>query len=409
MRLSVLFTALAVLFASASAFAADTLKDVFANGTLKGEVRNYYFARDFDENTPDRADMAVGTLFYYKTAPLYGISAGFAFASSSDIYSDDDKAVYGLLQRDSDGNHQSYTRLQEYYIQGEWFNTRVKYGAQQINTPFMNTHDIRMMPKSYEGFSIVNNSIKNLELSAYYITGYMGWTDDEAMDIVNSVNAAEDDDKALIVAGLKYTLPIEAAKITAQGWHYNMEDVFSSNYVQVSASKKAGDFNLYFNPSGLIQKSKGDDLGGNFDTDQYGFNTGFAAYGFDVTGFYAKTGDDDLFVPWGDGKVIIQQVLAAGRAEEDAYALKVGYDFSKVGIKGLSAYAFHTVYDTPESGNNASADMSETDLSAQYGFGGALDGLSLRVRYAMINVDDGEDYNDFRIYIKYNFALGSNK
>lgn len=409
MRLSVLFTALAIFLVSASAFAADTLKDAFTNGTLKGEIRNFYFARDFDENTPDRADMAVGTLFYYRTAPIYGISAGFAFASSSDIYSDDDKAVYGLLQRDSNGNHESFTRLQEYYIQGEWFNTRVKYGAQEINTPFMNTHDIRMMPKSYEGLSIVNNSIKNLELSAYYITGYMGWTDDEAMDIVKSVNAGADDDKALIVGGVKYTLPVEAAKITVQGWHYNMEDVFSSNYAQLSASKKLGDYNLYFNPSALFQKSKGDNLGGKFDTDQFGFNTGFAAYGFDVTGFYAKTGDDDLFVPWGDGKVIIQQVLAAGRAEEDAYALKVGYDFSKIGLNGLSAYAFHTIYDTPESGSNASMDMSETDLSAQYNFSGALDGFSVRVRYAMIDAEGGENFNDFRVYLRYNFALNGKK
>ena len=27
--------------------------------------------------------------------------------------------------------------------------------------------------------------------------------------------------------------------------------------------------------------------------------------GFDVTAFYARTGDNDLFVPWGDGKVLI--------------------------------------------------------------------------------------------------------
>jgi hypothetical protein len=80
--------------------------------------------------------------------------------------------------------------------------------------------------------------------------------------------------------------------------------------------------------------------------------------GFNVAAFYAKTGENDLFVPWGDGKVIIQQINASGRAEEDAYSLKLGYDFATIGAKGLSPYVFHGLYDTPDSWSNPARDGS---------------------------------------------------
>ncbi|ADD68863.1 outer membrane porin [Denitrovibrio acetiphilus DSM 12809] len=406
MRFLNLVTMLVLIMTSSIAYSADTLAEAFSKGTLKGELRTFYFERDFDEATTDRADFAVGSLLYYKTAPLHGISAGLAFASSNDLGSDEDKNVYGLLATGDDGDHESYTRMQEYYIQGEWFDTVVKYGAQEINTPFMNKHDIRMSPKTYKGLSLVNNSVNGLTLSGYYITEFMGWNDDEFMSISESAGAG-DDDSALLVGGIKYQLPVSVVKASVAGWQYYLEDVFQSTYFEGSVGKKIGDYNLHITPSYLTQKSQGDELVGDFDTTQYGFNAGVAAYGLSLTGFYARTPDDGVFAPWGDGKVIIQQIIAAGRADEDAYAVKLGYNFGALGLRGLDAYVFYGMYDTPESGAAASSDIDETDFSLQYKFDedSYLKGFSVRVRYAIIDQDTAEDYNDFRVYIKYSFAL----
>ncbi|ADD69381.1 outer membrane porin [Denitrovibrio acetiphilus DSM 12809] len=408
MRVLILLIMSSMFLMSSSASGATNLKEAFSKGSLKGEIRTYYFTRDFDGDTQDREDMAVGTMLFYHTDPLYGVSAGLTFASGNDLASDDDKAVYGLLQRGDDGDHESFTRMQEYYIQGEWYNTTIKYGAQKIGTPFMNPHDIRLMPKTYKGLSIVNRSVENLTLSGYYITGFMGWSDDEYMPIMDSVGSGGDDNP-LLSFGAQYKFPVEAVNLKAEAWQYHMDDVFNSTYLKGTIGKTFNDYALHITPSYLIQKSVGDDVGGDFDTDQYGFNAGVDAFGFSVTGYYAYTGDDDLFVPWGDGKVLIQQIMASGRAEENAYALKVNYDFGKLGLKGLSAYVFHAIYDTPESGSNASSDINETDFNIQYSFSGALDGVSVRVRYAMVDFDEGEDFNDFRVYVKYTFAIGSGK
>ena len=395
-----------VLLSALSASAAEDLKGAFAEGTLKGEIRTFYFSRDFEENTPDRADLALGTLMYYRTAPLFGLTAGLATATASDIGSDDDKAVYGLLARDASGDHESFTRLQEYFLQGNWFNTTLKLGAQEIESPFLNGHDIRLLPKTYRGLTVENTSVENLTVKAYYLTDFMGWTDDDFVDISSVAKGA--DDEALLAGSVRYKVPLNTILLDSELWDYRMEDVFNSTYLKATLSKKFETFSLSFTPSFLKQDSIGDDLGGQFDTLQYGFNTSLKIAGFDVTAFYAKTGDDDLFVPWGDGKVLIQQINASGRADENAYALKLGYDFGTLGLKGLSAYVFQGLYDTPDSGTNAASDINETDLSAQYAFAGSLDGLSLRVRYAWVDYDSdaADDFGDFRIYLKYTFSFG---
>ncbi|MEC5341370.1 OprD family outer membrane porin [Brenneria populi] len=401
-----LFPAWILFIFTSGAFAANNLNEAFEQGTLKGELRGYYFERDFDDSAK-RADLAVGTLFYFNTAAVNGLSAGAAFASANDVGDNDNHQVYGLVQGIGTNKHQSFSRLQEYYIQGDWFDSKIKFGAQEINTPFMSGHDIRFLPKTYRGISVVNSGVENLELSAYYITDMEGWWDDEFTSLV-SVNGVKVN-RDLIAGGMKYTLPVDFAKTQLQGWIYHMDDVFDTGFFKAHAAKRIGDYELFFAPSALFQQSIGAELGGReFDTYQYGFNTGFKAYGFHVAAFYAKTGDDELYVPWGDEKVIIQQINAAGRANETAYALRVAYDFSQIGIKGLNAYLFHAYYDTDrlQFSTQQAKDINETDLSVQYDFSGALDGFSVRLRYAFIDAEEGENFDDFRVYLRYRFTLG---
>ncbi|MCD8554590.1 OprD family outer membrane porin [Seleniivibrio sp.] len=405
-----LFLCLVFLTYYSDANAATTLQEAFSQGTIRGELRANFFSRDFeDSNKKDREDFAAGTSLYYHTAPMYGLSAGAAFASANDIDSDRDKATYGMLAAD----HENVARLQEFYIQGDWFKTTLKYGAQELETPFMNTHDIRLLPRTYKGLSIKNNSIDNMKLSAYYITESAGWTDDDFVTLSQAVAAESGgassipDEKAMVILGAEYNIPTDIVKSNVQGWYYTMTDVFNQTYLKTSVSKNLNNVTIYTTPSVLWQKSQGDELNGNLSTYQYGLNAGVKALGFNLTGYYAKTGDDAILAPWGDEKIVILQLYHSERAEEDTYALKLNYDFSKIGIKGLSSYIFYANFDTPDSGANASSDASETDLSATYSFHGALEGVSIRARYAMVNIKDGKDINDLRFYVSFKFGSKS--
>ncbi|ADD68417.1 outer membrane porin [Denitrovibrio acetiphilus DSM 12809] len=394
---------------SLTVFAADNLKEMFVQGAVRGEVKVLDFTRDFDTvNT--RKDVAIGGLLYYKTAALHGVSFGVAFGTSNDINSDDDDSVYSVLGADDEGDHVSVTRNQEYYIQGEWFKTVIKYGAQEINTPYLNTDNVRMMPRTYKGLSVVNNSFDSLTLSAYYITDSMGWNDDSFVSVAEAVanepGGADsiDDDKNLVILGAAYKLPVEKVQTKVEGWYYTMDDVFDISYLKASLSKEIGQFNVYFQPSILYQKSQGDELNGDLSTSQTGFRAGVKFAGFDVTGFYAKTGDDGMITPWGFDKIIAQQVMtSATRGDENAWGAKVAYDFSGLGLKGLSAYVFYAYYDVDETATVR--DTYETDFNIQYAFSGYLEGLGIRYRYADMNVDGGEGLTDTRILLTYSFQF----
>jgi len=180
-----------------------SIYEAFSKGTLNGQIRTYYFERKFNGDSTDRADFAIGTIIGYKTSTYYGLSAGLTFASSNNIIGDNDKEVYGLLRGVGTKNHENYNRLQEYYIEGNWLNTKLKYGAQHLNTPFMNGHDIRMVPKTYKGLSVINNSIPGLTLSGYYITGAMGWWDENFRTLYDYINAEKDSNEGMYIGSIK--------------------------------------------------------------------------------------------------------------------------------------------------------------------------------------------------------------
>ena len=119
---------------------------------------------------------------------------------------------------------------------------------------------------------------------------------------------------------------------------------------------------------------------------------------------YGETGDDALLAPWGDEKVVIMQgVQAGGRANETAKAIKLSYNFGELGIKGLKGYIYSGEFDVPDIPGSK---INETDFSLGYSLDKWLKGLSVRARYAIVDKENGEDYTDTRLFVKYNFAIG---
>ena len=389
MKAKFLLAVLMIFGLSTSAMAADNLKEMFTQASVKGVVKVLSFSTYLDGKAPDKQDTAIGGTLYYKTAAFNGFSLGTAFATTNVIGEKDEGTYYGI----SAPGHKSVTRLQEYYLQGNWFDTQIKYGAQELNTPFLGMHPIRMLNRAYRGLSVVNKSIENLTLSGYYLTANVGWVDEKSVSFTNDV----------YIVGAIYKLPFEAVNTKVHAWYFTMPDSFYQTFFRVDFSKKVNDFVLHASPTVFTQKSQGAELDGALDTYQYGLSAGIAAFGFDLSGFYAKTGNDSIRDEWGYDKIIIQQVMNSGndlagdRSDEKAYAARLSYDFSMIGVKGLSAYVFYADYDAPAS------NVDETDFSIQYNFSGALEGLGLRARYAIVDNYNGTDLTDTRFYMTYRF------
>ena len=94
------------------------------------------------------------------------------------------------------------------------------------------------------------------------------------------------------------------------------------------------------------------------------------------------------------------------RAGEDAWLIGLSYDFSRLGLPGLSAFTNFASGNTPDSGSRASYDQKEFDLTVDYRFSDALEGLWIRARTAHVDQDgDGEDSQDYRLIVNYSVPL----
>ncbi len=384
----------------------DSLASVFTQGKLNGNIRSLLFSRDFDGATEDRSTMTIGGNLRFETAPLYGVSAGVGFKAGAGDNLDDDEVYRGLLALgDTPFDAENYAALDEYYLRYNNWDTTLILGAQQIETPWLKAHDIRLTPKKYRGFAFINNSIEKVELHAYYIDKWLNWTSEDWESITSGITGNLDENEGALAGGVVWQLS-EMFKI--QGWDYYFNEVVNTFYVQAGYDQKMGeDYSLSASLKYFNQTDVGDALDGSIDNYSAGGNIGLAAYGAKLIAYYGSNGDDALRVPFGGDWIVSMQVNNHERAEEDVWALQLKYNFERLGAKGLSADVWYGSFNTPDAGNNISPDLDEIDFNLQYNLGGWFEGCSVRLRYAFIDQDEdvagGEDYSDGRIYLQYKF------
>tara|TARA_R110002124_G_scaffold42644_1_gene131306 strand:- start:2629 stop:3891 length:1263 start_codon:yes stop_codon:yes gene_type:complete len=402
--------------AASPAFAAEPMANIFNDGSVKGQFQLFDFQRNFDGESTDRRDTSFGGLFYLRSGEANGISFGSSFASANPIWDANSDGLYGLVGGGAPGSvveRTSVNRLQEYFVSGNWYDTKIVVGAQELRTPMMNPFPLRAIPFTYRGASIKNTSIENLGVSALYITDYMGWTNEEFASVADGIRGEfarkgvfiDVEDNPIYALGLDYNLPLESVKAKTSLWYYSMEDVYNQYHVKLDMSGEMGAANWYFIPSYLKQDSTGllDQSAAQFDTYQAGFHLGMKWNGFDATFKYVTTGDGDVVAPFGDEKVIIQQVVQSSRANEDGYGAQLAYNFSPdSALSGVSTYLNWASY---EIDGDSSKDIDETDFSVVYDLAKYVDGLSVRARHAIVNYSTGDDLTDTRFYVYYKFAL----
>ena len=394
-----------VLSTSTGAFAADDLANAFKESRISGEFRSYFFQRDFDGGTTDREDFAIGGRLHLETGSISGISAGVSLYTSQGMgLNDDDKDVYGLLAKDDDGNHESYTALGESYLLGEFGKTILKIGRQEMHTPWVHLHDIRITPQSFEAVVLSNKNVSELEIVAAHVTKIKTRTETTFMYMSEAAGAAQKEPVTL--GGITYS-GIKGLRL--QLWDYYAHEMWNDIYLRADFNRKLNDnFSLFGNARYLDRRDVGDQIIGPLDTYMFGVGGGLRTHGVTLTLEYGKNGNQPILRPWGHDLAVSIQVHVADRAEEEAWRPGFAYDFGEIGLKGLSGRVVYADFNTPDSGVNASPDRDEINFDLQYEFSGSLQGLIIRVRYAIIDEDEavnGEDFGDFRFYLRYKFSF----
>jgi hypothetical protein len=151
-RSSGLAAATAILSAALlPAASADTLADFLTQGSFTGQLRAYYFRRDYATPTVVNANaFAVGGMFNYETAKFldgFSVAASFFTANALDTHNSNPARVDTTLI----GTANSINALGQAFLQYSGHGLLVRVGDQLVNTPWAGASDSRVIPATYQG------------------------------------------------------------------------------------------------------------------------------------------------------------------------------------------------------------------------------------------------------------------
>jgi len=379
--------------------------DVFKTnvvGQVSLKLRSYFIERHFDLTGTQQSLAYGGWLDYTTPTTWHGLSGGAAlYTSQGAFFTDSDKGGGGILLPNQDG----FSVLGMAYLQGEYLDTIGRVYRQKIDSPLLNFYDVKMAPVTFEAYSLYNSSIPETTLTFAYVDKIKGWTDTtfHSMTYAAGITNA---DRGTWMAGAVVT---PTSNYTLQVWNYLTEDYLNSVFGQADGLFELDEkLTLALSAQGLDQRDVGEAFGGDFHTGFLGIQSVLGVIGLELTLAYTITdGDHDIVNPWasypGYTSIMEEDNNLAG---QKTWLLGLAYDFSEIGIHGLSAFSSHTDATSPDSGEHASPNQQETDLTIDYKPAGIFENLWFRFRISQVNQQGAgaNDYNDMRIIVNYDLS-----
>ncbi len=375
-----LATAIAITGFTSSVYAADSISEAFSNGKVKGSVKSYYFAQDFDgAGKNDSSIWANGGSLNFVTDSYKGLVLGTTFQTSH-IASIDDKDNKTVGTMDAQGSV-----LSEAYLQYTYDNTTFKGGRQFISTPLLAGSGSRLIKEAFEAYLVVNTDISDTTLVAGVITKYQTRTDG-AGDVGNFDKIGTDGVRTIYVKNKSI------ANLTVQAQYADVVDTAVDIYVDAKY-----DFGPVYVASQYYNTNY--DAAGTQDSSMYGLKVGGNINALDLFAGYTST-DDDGDVLRGLGQAAYAQYTATTKtagasaftAGTDAWQVGAGYKFG-----ALKTKVRYTSFDLP----TANADLDETTLNLEYKFTKAL---TAQLDYSILDYEnDANDATDLRSRIIYTF------
>lgn len=435
---------------SSHAFAAaDTLADAFKNGTVKGELKAWYFDKDSEKLDSSTSPSRVlkdteksGDIFNtvavlnYVTDTFYGLSLGSTIQASAAPFADTEgKKAY------ASDMYGSGAVLSEAYVGYTLGKTNAKIGRQFISTPLVNGSGSRIVKESFEGATVVNTDIPATTLIAGFVdkfqtrTSYLKKNDVggnapsfEKRAIFNGVSASDtyQFDDAYTLALINKSI----SNLTLTAQYANVGDVVATN---------TKDVDLYYTDADYVLPMNGFKLGfyANYrgaKTDLVS-GTGSNAISFDgaqtagrisiseLSGFglaltaATNSKNDAVIAGMGNGAASSTATLVKAsspslRANTDSYRLDFTYDFSTIGVIGLKSILQYAQANQDRVKNaSTSADYTSYAGGIMYAVP-VLKGLSLELLYEKQEIETTRysnnttfraDLDELRCKVNYKF------
>jgi hypothetical protein len=368
-------------------------------------TRSYYFNRNRFESGRKEA-FTLGGALRARTGWLadHVKIAATLFTSQKLIGKQDRDGTMLLRPR-----QRSYTVLGEAYATIRYRDHAIILYRHEIDLPYVNRDDSRMTPNTFEGykargsFSLLDNGVVE------YGAGYLDKIKlRNANEFVSMSKAAGVDGAShgMFYGGIRIS-PLENIHLGAL--NYYVEDTINIAYSELDYLHNFNDdLAIRMRAQFSHQQSVGDNdlTGSSFDTWVLGARIALSYRNFTLsTGFTTTDSEMEIQNPFGSYPGFVSLMRRNfNRAGEEAWQVGVAYDFGRLGLDGLSAFANYA------EGYGARDSVTRESLSNEREFNITLDykpnfeflgGFWLRIRGAVAETD--KTSTDLRVI--FNHAL----
>jgi hypothetical protein len=368
-------------------------------------LRNYYFNRD-DLAGRDIESWAQGGWLRLVSGRVRNVLFfGATLYGSYKLDGSDEGGVAALLTP----AQENIIVLGELYAKLDYAGYLVRLGRQEYDMPFLNRQDNRMIPNTFEGYSLSYLGEDNPRFQ--YGVGYV-----QRMKSRNSDTFVYMSEAAGVPGVKRGALAFGGRYKVAGGLALDVFDVYTPDLLNifyaeaVSRRETKKGVGLRFSAQFIHQESVGDELleRAAGSTWALGAKTDLsyrtAVLTLAITG---NSSSGELISPYGSyggyNAVIINDYQRAGE-----YGLRAGlsYDFARIGLEGLTAFGnfvrgFGAV--NAETGEDA-PDRDEMDITLDQRFQKTwLKGMVIRLRAAILDEEGGRSAEDYRVIVNYAF------
>lgn len=385
------------------------------------QARNYYFSRDFSDivgpNQQSKAEeWAQGFILNVKSGytpgPVgFGVDAigllGLKLDSSAD------RVNTGLLPVTDQGRAaDDYSRLGA-ALKVKLSKTELKIGEQQLMLPVLYFGDIRLLPPTYQGASIVSNEIAGLTLQGGQLrsTSLRNESGDDELGAMLGFVPLRDAGKLITTdrfnyAGADYAFNANRTSIGA--WYAQLEDIYNQRHLSLKHSEPLGAWVLGAN-LGYFDSAEDGDLARKIDNQAF-YSLLSAKHGGHTffLGYQAMFGDDGLPRVFANVSPLGNEVptFTFDAADERSWQVRYDYDFSAMGVPGLIAGVRYLTGDNVDTGRGFEGKEWERDLDIGYVVqSGSLKGLGMKVRNVTARANYRTDVDENRLIFNYTWNL----
>ena len=371
----------------------------FRDTELSLRLRSFYLDSKNLDNTDDLSWANGGSLYYRSGQAFDALSVEAEYFSSIRAVGDEGEDT--LLLRPG---QTSFGVLGQLNARLEFDENSFTGYRQRLELPYLNVRDSRMVPNTFEAYYFEGRT-GDLEYAAGYVDKIKVRNSNRFVSMPERLGVQSR--RGLLLAGARYTYA-EGSTIGAIN-HY-VDDVLNIFYGEATHLVPVSDeLQLRFGAQFTDQRSVGDDrlTGQHFQTSVLGTRVA-ASYRSAILSFAFSTTDEDrrIVSPWGSypGYIgLIQRDF--NRAGEEAWLVGLSYEFSRLGLDGLSTFVNYA------SGRNATdsdglpdPDQTEFDVTMDYRVPGELfEGLWIRLRASFL--DKGATASDYRVILNYEVPI----